>query len=362
MWKGCRSTGLCSNGRCLSPSGCVFSGEDCRCRAVLAHRNLVVHRDLKPANILVEPNGTPRRLLDFGISQLLEEGAAGAELATAALMTPEYASPEQVLGKHITTATDVYALGVLLYALLTGRRPYETGGENAAEVTRAVCDSALDTGTLPGEIGNIIAMATRKEPERRYTSVEQFSADIGRYLEHRPVLARRDTFRYRSGKYIRRNAIALTLAALLPLPHSGIGNYCSALLQSRRAARRFDDVRGLSHYLLFEVYDGLASLPGSTPLRKAVVAQALQYLDRLATDAGDDPALAGEIADSYLRLGMVLGHPYEVQIWAIPMAHSRAWREPAPSLSHWFANFRRARGLPLLSPPFIGAEAIVFDA
>ncbi len=294
-----------------------------------AHRNLVVHCDLKPANILVEPDGTPK-LLDFGISQLLEEGRL-SRTATAPLMTPEYASPEQVLGKPITTATDVYALGVLLFTLLTGRRPYETGGENAADVTRAVCENALDTGILPGEIGNIIAMATRKEPVRRYTSVEQFSADIGRYLEHRPVLARRDTFRYRAGKYVRRNAIALTLAALA-IATAGSAITVS-LLQSRRAARRFDEVRGLSHYLMFEVYDGLAALPGSTPLRKAVVAQALQYLDRLANDAGDDPALAGEIADSYLRLGMVLGHPYSPNLGdtdgaLASMSRARAILEP----------------------------------
>jgi tetratricopeptide (TPR) repeat protein len=271
-----------------------------------AHRNLVVHCDLKPANILVEPDGTPK-LLDFGISQLLEEGRL-SRTATAPLMTPEYASPEQVLAKPVTTATDVYALGVLLCVLLTGRRPYESAVENRADFTRAVCESAVNTQGLPADLANIVAMATRKEPERRYSSVEQFSADIGRYMEHRPVLARRDTFRYRAGKYLRRNAIALSLAVLaITIAGSAI---TESLLQSRRASRRFDEIRGLSHYLMFDIYDGLASLPGSTPLRKAVVAQALRYLDRLAADAADDPDLAAEIADSYLRLGMVLGHPY----------------------------------------------------
>lgn len=271
-----------------------------------AHRNLVVHCDLKPANILVERDGTPK-LLDFGISQLLDEGRL-SRTATAPLMTPEYASPEQVLARPITTATDVYSLGVLLYVLLTGRRPYETGGEGQADLTRAVCESGLDTRGLPKELGNIIAMATRKEPERRYSSVEQLSADIGRYVAHRPVVARGDTFVYRARKYVRRNAIALALG-LVAVAATGSGVTVS-FLESRRAARRFDEIRGLSHYLIFDTYDGMASLAGSTPLRRAVVAQAQQYLDRLARDVGDDPSLAVEIADSYVRLGMVLGYPY----------------------------------------------------
>ncbi|MCU1260381.1 MAG: serine/threonine protein kinase with repeat [Bryobacterales bacterium] len=287
------------------------------CDAVqFAHRNLVVHCDIKPANILVESDGTPK-LLDFGISQLLDEGHL-SRTATAPLMTPEYASPEQVLGKPLTTATDVYSLGVLLNVLLTARRPYQTDGERPVDVTRAVCERGLDTSGLPEDLGNIIAMATRKEPERRYSSAEQLSADVARYVAHRPVLARRDTFLYRARKYARRNALALALV-FLAVTAAGSGVTVS-LLQSRRAARRFDEIRGLSHYLIFDTYDGMASLPGSTPLRKAVVGQARQYLDRLARDAGDDPSLAADIADSYVRLGMILGYPYIQNLGDTPAA------------------------------------------
>lgn len=244
-----------------------------------AHRNLVVHCDLKPANILVEADGTPK-LLDFGIAKLLDE-VRMSRTSTAPLMTPKYASPEQVAGRPITTASDVYSLGVLLVTL---------------------CEEA------PSEVANIAAMATRAEPERRYASVERLSADIDRYLSHRPVVARGDSVFYRTRKYVRRNWATVALASVAAIAiATGV---TVSHLQTLRAARRFDEIRGLAHFLIFDTYDGMARLQGSTPLRKSVVSKALEYLDSLARDAGDDAALSAEIADSYSRLGVVQGTPY----------------------------------------------------
>ena len=272
------------------------------CAAVhFAHQNLVVHRDLKPGNILVAGDGTPK-LLDFGVAKLLNPEVSGRTLdltgASVRVFTPEYASPEQIRGERITTATDVYALGILLHEILSGRRPETEPGPSKR--------------TLPTDLDTIVAMATRPEPARRYASVEQLSEDLRRWLEGLPVKARRDTFSYRASKFLNRHRVSVTAAALVVL--SLVGGILATARQARiarsesaRADRRLEDVRKLAGSFLFEFHDAIRNLPGSTPARELIVRRALEYLGTLAKEGGNDPLLQRDLAAAYEKLADVQG-------------------------------------------------------
>lgn len=330
------------------------------CSAVqYAHRNLVVHRDLKPGNILVTEDGTPK-LLDFGIAKILnpqqEQTGMDRTLTVMRIMTPDFASPEQVRGDPITTSSDVYSLGVILYVLLTGRRPYHVSSIAPHEILKAICDtdpekpstavsraekpekaiksdSAADvrvgtepkvkreklTRELAGDLDNIVLKALRKEPERRYTTVEQFSEDLRRHLENLPVIARKDTPRYRASKFVLRHKVGVAAAVIFSVLLSGALGF--ALREARiaranelRAERRFNDVRALANSLMFEVHDSIQNLSGATPARKLLVTKALQYLDSLSHDAVGDASLQRELAAAYEKVGQVQGNPYSANL------------------------------------------------
>jgi eukaryotic-like serine/threonine-protein kinase len=292
-----------------------------------AHQALVVHRDLKPGNILVGRDGAPK-LLDFGIAKLLADDDAGEERPTATmlpLLTPEFASPEQVRGQPITTASDVYSLGVVLYELLTGRSPYRFETRGLDEVVRVVCGSvpvrpsasvlpqtATTARQLAGDLDTIVLKCLQKEPARRYASALALSDDLQRYLDGRPLLARPDSLRYRAGKFVRRHrlGVAAGAVAVLGLLTGTVVAWRQARIAEanrQRAERRFQDVRKLAGSLLFDLHDQIANLPGALTARQALVSKAEEYLETLAREAEGDRDLQRELAAAYQRLGDVQG-------------------------------------------------------
>ena len=300
------------------------------CAAVqFAHQRLIVHRDLKPNNILVDRDGKVK-LLDFGIARLVDAGADSPTTITA--FTPEYASPEQVKGEAITTASDVYSLGVLLYRLLTGRSPYradhsqlhalvqEIVSTDPARPSAVTADAerrgsaaprTLDTErlrrVLRGDLDTIVLMALRKEPAQRYASVEQFADDVRRYLANRPVRARDGAFAYRARKFLVRHRLAVTFGAVAIAGLIGLSAF--ALMQARiarseaaRATRHFDNVRDLANRFIGDVFLQIVDVPGTGKAQQTLLDTGVEYLNRLAADAGDNRALLLEIANGYNKL------------------------------------------------------------
>jgi non-specific serine/threonine protein kinase/serine/threonine-protein kinase len=231
------------------------------------------------------------------------------------VMTPDYASPEQVKGQTVTTASDVYSLGVVLYELLAGRRPYEVHAESLTAIVKTVCETepvapsdaaeGRNRAMLRGDLDTIVLKALRKEPERRYQTARELSEDLGRYLEGHPVTARVDTVGYRANKFVRRHRTAVT--ATLLIAASLIAGIVTTTWQARLAERRFDEARRLIRSVIFDIQPKLGAVPGTTQLRKELIESTLEYLVALGRDAGDDPRLLRELSASYVQLARVQG-------------------------------------------------------
>jgi tetratricopeptide (TPR) repeat protein len=296
------------------------------CEAVShAHRNLVVHRDLKPGNIFVAPDGTPK-LLDFGVAKLLAPDADPHLTVTgmqSRLLTPQYASPEQVMGRPVNTSSDVYSLGAVLYELLTGSCAQNLDSTSQEEIERVICiedappPSAVKSG-VPSDLDNIVLMAMRKDPARRYQSVDQLAEDLHRYLDGRPIIARKDSVSYRAGKFIRRHRLMIAAAGLVVL--SLVGGIVIAMSQARRAERRLQQMVELANRSLFDVHAAIERLPGAMEARRAIVKTTLDYLENLNKDAGSDDGLRLSLATAYHRLGDLQGYAHKPNLGDTPGA------------------------------------------
>jgi serine/threonine protein kinase/tetratricopeptide (TPR) repeat protein len=330
------------------------------CSAVhYAHQNLIVHRDLKPGNILVTAEGVPK-LLDFGIAKLIGDDQFGGGALTRTgmrAMTPQYASPEQIRGEPVTTASDIYSLAVILYELLTGHKPYRLKTGTLLEVCQQICEDEPvrpstavtqteerhdENGTvtcitpdgvsvarasqpkrlqqmLAGDLDMILLRAMHKDPQRRYRSVQEFADDIQRYFDGMPVLACKDSLRYRGGKFVRRHKMSVLAGALVAV--SIVGGLAAATWQAHvarmeraRTQQRFQEVRTLARWVLFDLHNAIEKLPGSTGARELLVRRVLEYVDNLARSASGDPSLQLELASAYARIGDLQWNRYYAQL------------------------------------------------
>ncbi len=273
------------------------------CAAVqYAHARLIVHRDIKPANILVTREGEPK-LLDFGIAKFLGEEDPGLTRAGERVLTPDYASPEQIRGEPVTTATDVYSLGVVLYRLLTGRSPYRFPSGRSSEIEKIVCEQKPEPPGLSDDLDTILGKALAKEPARRYASVVELSEDLRRCLTNEPVAARPDTLAYRASKFVRRHRIgAAATAAVVAALAVGLALSLASAASARREAKKAAQINAFVQEVL-----GAAN-----PWKDGSQVTVAEVLDRaslrIASDLAGQPEVeAGvrqTVGETYSGLGL----------------------------------------------------------
>jgi tRNA A-37 threonylcarbamoyl transferase component Bud32/tetratricopeptide (TPR) repeat protein len=281
-----------------------------------AHRNFIVHRDIKPGNILVDHQGQPK-LLDFGICKLLANDIQVDTQTYVQMMTPDYASPEQISGEALTPASDIYSLGVVLYELVAGVLPLRFDKLTMADVRSRsdrgeiaspskVTTIKGDVRLLSGDLDIIIMRALQRDPDDRYQSAAQFSEDIRRYLANEAILARRPTMVYLAKKFVRRHNALVTATALVMIV------LCTALwvalTQARAADRRLREVQSLAGTLVFDVHDAIKDLPGATNARALLIKTGMRSLDGVADAVSGDVEAKIDLARSYRRLGDVQGN------------------------------------------------------
>jgi serine/threonine protein kinase len=350
------------------------------CTAVdFAHRQLIVHRDIKPSNLLVTAAGEPK-LLDFGLARSMEMTAAKQDNPTL-FFTPLYSSPEVLRGKPAAVTDDVYSLGLLLYRLLIGARPFDSAGTTPAEIVDSVLHSeprrasAVLRGLDPAEAakmaearsetagnlrrlldGDLDAIALRSvavSVTERYGSVAEFAEDVSRYLEGRAVRAVAGGWFYRNRKFVTRYKVPVAAAVLVVLSLS-VGVVATWLeareagIQRAAADRRFQDARGLIRYMMFELQNSIQKLPGSTPIKADMVKHSLDYLDRIAAEKSTDDSLHVDTAEGYTELADVLGHPLRPNLGKAEQAreiYAKAIAQLEPVVARDPGNQRARRAL-----------------
>ncbi len=321
-----------------------------------AHRNLVVHRDLKPGNILVTAGGAPK-LLDFGVAKLITPEPLRDATVNQAFrtFTPEYASPEQARGSTVSTSTDVYSLGAVLFELLTGRRAVRIASHSPVEIERAICEREVEhpralAAGIPADLDHIVLKAMRKEPERRYQSAHEFGKDVRAWLDGRPVSASPDSFTYRAAKLLRRHRIeAVSVAAVIVSLVAALAGSITethrteaafrtaqeqfrqaeisrsneaharqsadeqrneALLQRGRAEQRLNEMIEIADKNLFEAQKALTNLPGTVEARQRLVGFTLAYLEKLEKEYGLDDRMRFTLGGAYVTVAELQGSSY----------------------------------------------------
>jgi serine/threonine protein kinase len=357
-----------------------------------SHSNLIVHRDIKPANVLVRDDGQVK-LLDFGIAKLLSDSDDPAAPTRLTLegdkaLTPRFAAPEQIMSGSITTATDIYALGVLLYLLLSGRYSAGAGPHSATELVRIIVDletpkmslSIASAGAeaaataekraitpdglqrqLRGDLDTIVGKALKKDPAERYSSVAAFADDLRRHLRHEPISARPDTITYRVGKFVRRNRVGVTVAAatfLLVIASLSAGLYV-ANRQRAIAQKRFLEARQLANKFI-DLDEQIRGLPGATKVRNQIVSDTLEYLTALGSDASGDKDLALEIALAYVKVAHVQGDPTSPNLGLFSDAET-SLKNAERFIEPVLAQDRQNRGGRLLSATIAHDRMILSD-